>query len=192
MAQDVAPVDIQRLKSNPDLMLYREKLPGMPTILMMNTECGPTSDLAVRQALEMATPKQQIIDTLWGGYYDPAYVPLSTGMLGYDTSLESLYTYDPTKAKQTLDAAGWTVGSDGIRQKNGQKLSLAVNTMNFNRYPEVLQMPIAAWKDIGIDAKLTVMDWPQFSTAAWTCKHSMMPYFTPASDPYFVTSDFYL
>jgi peptide/nickel transport system substrate-binding protein len=51
---------------------------------------------------------------------------------------------------------------------------------------------VAAWKDVGVDAKLTVMDWPQFSGAAWSCKHSLMPYFTPASDPYFVTSDFYL
>jgi peptide/nickel transport system substrate-binding protein len=190
MAQDVAPTDIQRLQSNASLKLYREKLPGMPTILMMNTECGPTSDPAVRQALEYGTPKQQIIDTMWGGMYDPAYGPLTKGMLGYDPSLESMYTYDPAKAKQILDAAGWTVGSGGIRQKNGQPLSLALNTMSFNRFPEVLQVPVAAWKDLGIDAK--VMDWPQFSSAAWGCKHSMLPYFTPASDPYFAMSDFYL
>ena len=34
------------------------------------------------------------------------------------------YDYDVEKAKQILDDAGWTVGSDGIREKDGQKLSI--------------------------------------------------------------------
>ena len=192
VAQDVAPVDIQRLQSRADLQLYRVPLPGQPTLLFMNTECGATADLAVRQALEWGTAKQQLIDTLWGGLYEPAYGPLTPGLLGYDPAVESVYGYDPDKARQILEDAGWVdADGDGIREKDSQPLTLAFNTMAFNRYPEVLQLPVAAWKDLGLDAQLTVMTWPEFSSAGWACDASLMPYFTPASDPYFVTTAYF-
>jgi peptide/nickel transport system substrate-binding protein len=40
------------------------------------------------------------------------------------------YSYDPERAKQMLDAAGWTVGSDGIRAKGGQRLSFKYQSTN--------------------------------------------------------------
>lgn len=193
MAQDVSPVDLKRLAGNPDFLLYREVLPGMPHVLMLNTECTPTRDLAVRQALQWATPRQHILDTLWGGYFEPAYGPLTPGLLGYDRGLETLYGYDPERARQILEAAGWVdANGDGVREKAGEPLRLALNTMAFNRYPEVLQVVMAGWRDVGIDTTLSILTWPQFSGAAWACEHSVMPYFTPASDPYFVTNSFYL
>jgi peptide/nickel transport system substrate-binding protein len=192
VAQDVPPVDIQRLADDPAFVLHRVALPGMPTLLMINTEGTPTADPAVRQALQWATPKQQIIDSLWGGMFEPAYGPLSPGLLGYDPGLEAMYGYDPERARQILEAAGWVdANGDGIREKDGQPLRLRLNSMAFNRYPEVLQVPIDAWRQVGIDASLTIMTWPQFSGAGWAGEHSLMSYFTPASDPYFVTTAFY-
>ena len=38
--------------------------------------------------------------------------------------------YNPEKSKSLLDEAGWTVGSDGIRIKNGQKLEVTVTSSN--------------------------------------------------------------
>jgi peptide/nickel transport system substrate-binding protein len=193
VSQNLPPVDLQRLQNNSNLVLHRIRLPGQPTLLFLNTECGPTADLAVRQALQWATPKQSMIDAMWGGFYEPAYGPLTPGLLGYDPAVETMYGQDPERARQILEEAGWVdTNGDGIREKDGQPLHLALNTMSFNRYPEVLQLPIAAWKEVGMDAGLTVMTFPQFSGAAWACEHSLMPYFTPASDPYFVTSNFYM
>jgi peptide/nickel transport system substrate-binding protein len=130
---------------------------------------------------------------MWGGMYDLAYGPLTPELLGYDPAVETMYGYDAAKAAQILEDAGWVdTDGDGIREKDGQPLNLAFNTMGFNRYPEVLQFPVAAWSELGIGANLTVMDWGQFSGAAWGCEASLMPYFTPASDPFFVTSNFFL
>jgi peptide/nickel transport system substrate-binding protein len=134
-----------------------------------------------------------MIDAMWGGMYDVAFGPLTPEMLGYDPAVETLYGYDPERATQILEDAGWVDGDgDGIREKDGQPLNLAFNTMGFNRYPEVLQFPVAAWAELGIGSNLTVMDFGQFFGASQACEASLMPYFTPASDPFFVTSNFFL
>jgi peptide/nickel transport system substrate-binding protein len=193
VAQDISPADIDRLAGRDDLALHRIALPGQPTLLFINTECGPTADLAVRQALQWGTPKQQMIDAMWGGMYDLAYGPLTPELLGYDAAVESMYGYDPDKAMELLDTAGWVDSDgDGVREKDGVVLNLALNTMGFNRYPEVLQFPVAAWAELGMGANLTVMDFGQFFGASLACEASLMPYFTPASDPFFVMSNFFL
>ena len=57
-----------------------------------------------------------------GGVLNGMPIPPSSPF--YDEKLANFWSYNPDKAKQMLDAAGWTVGSDGVRAKNGQRLSL--------------------------------------------------------------------
>jgi peptide/nickel transport system substrate-binding protein len=69
--------------------------------------------------------------------------------------VESYYHYDPAKAKQVLDQAGWAPGSDGIRTKNGQRLSMSYAIADFDKpYAETLQ---AGWKQIGVELQLQQM-----------------------------------
>src|SRR5262249_908836 len=62
------------------------------------------------------------------------------------------YTYDPDKAKKLLDDAGWKAGASGIREKNGQKLTLILATRlpPWNEMAEVLQSQYRLVR-IGID-----------------------------------------
>jgi len=84
------------------------------------------ADVRVRQAIIAGIDRQKIVDTLFTKNYPLATGALAKTALGYvDTS--SYYTYDPTKAASLLDAAGWTLGSDGIRAKDGEKLTLSFN-----------------------------------------------------------------
>ncbi len=53
-----------------------------------------------------------------------AYGPWSRIRSGYEKSVESMYPYDLAKAKALLDEAGWKPGADGIRVKDGKRLSL--------------------------------------------------------------------
>jgi peptide/nickel transport system substrate-binding protein len=65
------------------------------------------------------------------------------------------YKYDPNKANQMLDAAGWVKGADGIRAKNGVKLSFDYATTAGNKLREqVTQLVQADLKKVGIDARL--------------------------------------
>ena len=84
------------------------------------------ADVRVRQALIAGIDRQKIVDTLFTANYPLATGALAKTALGYvDTS--SSYAYDPDRAAALLDEAGWTKGADGIRQKDGEKLTLSFN-----------------------------------------------------------------
>ena len=192
IAEDPPLTEAERLTADAGFNLIQAVLPGQPTVLLLNTESGPTSDLAVRQALNYGIDKDGLIQLMFRGLSEPAYGPLSRTTAFYSDAVESMYPYDPEMAAQILDEAGWTVGSDGIREKDGQRLVVELNTMGFNRYPEIFQVSQAQWKEIGIDVNLNVMpSWPQFSSAGRNGEHGMMPYFQPASDPHFALTSFF-
>ncbi|HEV8536838.1 MAG TPA: peptide ABC transporter substrate-binding protein [Candidatus Limnocylindria bacterium] len=110
-------------------------------------------DLAVRRALLLATPKQQIIDKLLYGQAKPGRSALSIGWAASkDVDQEG---YDPAKAKQVLDQAGWLPGPDGVRAKDGIRASLRLSTTSGDKVREdAEQLLVTEWKNIGIEAKI--------------------------------------
>ncbi|MFT4051381.1 MAG: TIGR04028 family ABC transporter substrate-binding protein [Microbacterium sp.] len=112
------------------------------------------SDIRVRQAIIAGIDRQEIVDTLFTDNYPLATGALATTALGYiDTS--SYYEYDPEKAAELLDEAGWTLGSDGIREKDGEKLTLTFNeALPQPRSKEVVTLIQEQLGEIGIDVQL--------------------------------------
>ncbi len=84
------------------------------------------SDIRVRQALIAGIDRDAIVKTLFTDSYPLATGILAETALGY-TDTSSFYVYDPKKAAQLLDEAGWKPGADGIREKAGKKLELTFN-----------------------------------------------------------------
>ena len=111
------------------------------------------SDINVRRALIYATPKQAIIDKLLFGKAKPGTSPVSQGWASpKEVTQES---YDPKKANDLLDQAGWAKGADGIRSKGGVRASLTITTTTGNATREkVEQVLIDEYKQIGIDLKI--------------------------------------
>lgn len=83
------------------------------------------SDIRVRQALVAGVDAQEVVDTIFTENYPRATSALSSTALGYKDE-SAYYAYDPAKAEKLLDEAGWKPGADGIREKDGQPLSLDV------------------------------------------------------------------
>ena len=75
-----------------------------------------TSDLAIRQAINIGIDRNQIIKYILNGYGTPAY-SVSDKLPWF--SEVNIVEYNPEKAKEILDNAGWVVGKNGIREKNG-------------------------------------------------------------------------
>lgn len=67
-------------------------------------------DPRVRQALNFAIDRTAITSAVYGKYGTPLSQPAVPGTDGYSSSDESVYTYDPAKAKQLLAAAGYGKG----------------------------------------------------------------------------------
>ncbi|MFH4134978.1 ABC transporter substrate-binding protein, partial [Acinetobacter baumannii] len=64
------------------------------------------------------------VDTALKGYGTVANVPIHPTSWAYTEEGVNKYEYNLDKAKKLLDEAGWKAGSDGIREKDGQKLKL--------------------------------------------------------------------
>lgn len=120
-------------------------------------------DVRTRQAVAYATNRQQIIDNVLFGKTTVmnTYVPSDHPSYPGDDALEQ-YDFDPEKAKQLLDEAGWTVGADGIREKDGRKFSLTFYTTQGNATrqatAEILQQNL---KDVGIEIALEFVPGPE-------------------------------
>jgi len=84
-------------------------------------------DIAIRRALTLATPKRQIVDSLLSGKGDIANSLVSIGWAAPQDLMQE--SYDPAKAKEVLDRAGWTTRSDGIRAKGSTRASLTISTV---------------------------------------------------------------
>lgn len=112
------------------------------------------AELKVRQALLHATNAQEIIDTLYSDNYPRARSPLSSVSAGF-IDLGDRLTFDTALANSLLDEAGWVAGADGIREKDGRRLSLGVyESLNYARSKETLQLLAQQWKAVGAELNL--------------------------------------
>ena len=91
--------------------------------IVLNTTHEILGDKAVRQALQHATNREAISEGIFYGLEKPADTLYATSVPYCDVDLEP-YVYDTSIAEQMLDEAGWVMSSDGIREKEGQKLEL--------------------------------------------------------------------
>lgn len=129
-----------------------------------NTKSGLLTDQKVRQAIVKGLDREAIGASDLAGIDWPVQ-PLNNNILlqnqeGYkDVAAETGITYDPEGAKADLDALGWTVGSDGIREKDGKKLEIKFSQLSGVPVSEneALQAQNML-KEIGI--KLDIVDVP--------------------------------
>jgi peptide/nickel transport system substrate-binding protein len=84
------------------------------------------SDVNVRKAFAVAVDRTTISDQLYGRQGSPAIWLVSNPSRFVPSG--GSFTFDLQKAAQMLDAAGWTKGSDGIRQKDGKKMHVLYQT----------------------------------------------------------------
>ena len=152
---DVPTIDFISLKNDPSYKTYDIEQPGIPYVYMISTKRPPTDELAVRQAINYAVDKKTIIQTLYQGLYTPAYGPLSPVTFAYNPEVETLYPFSTSKAEQLLESAGWKVGSDGIRVKNGQRLEINHYVFTDTNVAQAMQ---AQLKTVGIKSNITLLD----------------------------------
>lgn len=83
------------------------------------------SDQAVRRALQIGFDREALKTTVLSDSYPLSGSVLNRSAPGF-VDLGDELAYDPDEAETLLDDAGWTVGSDGVREKDGERLALSV------------------------------------------------------------------
>jgi ABC-type transport system substrate-binding protein len=140
----VPPEEAERLETSDNLQLISQA--GLRTFWMeFNLNREVFQDINVRRALNHAVNKQSIVDNL---FLERALVldsPAASAIQGHRTAGE--YPYDPDLANQMLDEAGWILGDDGVRQKDGVPLSFTINTAE-GEYPKDIQVVEVVQSDL--------------------------------------------
>lgn len=119
--------------------------------VFLNMERPQFKDPAVRQAIYAALDKQTIIDALYYGLPTPTESYLPQQSFYYNPDLPK-HEYNVEAANKLLDDAGWMPGSDGIREKDGVRLSFGNSTTSGNHLREQAQQFIQqSLGEVGIE-----------------------------------------
>ena len=114
------------------------------------------TDLKVRQALAMAVDRKSIAEQLYGptGQATCNIVTTPDTVASKNTANMDVCKFDIAKANQLLDEAGWTRGSDGIREKAGVKMRLVYQTTVNPLRQREQDIVKAGWEQLGVGVEL--------------------------------------
>jgi len=156
------PADLAALKADPALKMPDQAGFNLGYIaynvmdkVKGSNEPNPLADLRVRQALDMAVNKPQIIDSVYQGAGQLAVNAMPPTQWSYDTTIKDA-KYDPEKAKQLLKEAGVKDGTEIVLW--AMPVQRPYNP-NAKLMAEMLQ---SDWKKIGLNVKITSYEWGEY------------------------------
>jgi len=161
-----APENIQMLQSAGfiEMQLYPDNGYGY---IGLNLKDEKLKDKKVRQALTYGLNRKGFIDARYKGYAEICNAPVSQVSWAYTDDINK-YEFNPEKANQLLEEAGWLKKDDGFRYKDGKKFEIHWMTYQGSKYVEML-IPIVKenWKAIGIDVIPELMEFNTLCTKVY-------------------------
>ena len=134
----------------------------------LNLERPQFKELAVREALYAAIDKEAIIQGLYYGVPTPTETFMPRQSFFFNANLP-LHQFDVNRAGKILDQAGWAKGADGIRAKNGVRLSFTNSTTSGDPLREQVQQYLQqTFAQLGVEMKISNLPaavmWGEFWT----------------------------
>lgn len=144
-----------------------KKLPGLtlvsapsitPWLLWMNHTVPPFNDRRVRQALAHGFDKERLAKTILAGHVTPAWQLIPPMSWAFNPSVVH-HAHDPARARGLLEEAGWKPGPDGVRVRDGKRLSFEIaNIGGEQERVQVLSFIQQQWKQLGVEARIRTVD----------------------------------
>lgn len=142
----------------------------LPWVQFIYFNCGKPqfADPKVRKALYKATEMQKSLDDMYFGKWKRTFSYLHQSHWAYNAALQE-ETPDLEGAARMLEEAGWLVGSDGIRAKDGHKMQFTMSTTAGNNARQGCQaMFQQTWKKLGVEMEIKNMPgsvvWGDYTT----------------------------
>ncbi|HSD37347.1 MAG TPA: ABC transporter substrate-binding protein [Rhodocyclaceae bacterium] len=126
VAYNASPQELADLKKE-GFTVATPRYLGFVNGFAINTKVEPFNELKVRQALQVAINRKEILDTVYTPDWKAATSFIQSNVPGA-TDQSKLLAFDTQRAAKLLDEAGWIKGADGVRSKDGKPLTLVLNS----------------------------------------------------------------
>lgn len=155
----VSPIAFQMMEQTPGINISKQDNYTYDMFMGFKVDKPVVSDPAIRKAVNAAVNKEGITQANYFGYGKALKSLLNPSVMDFDEkSSELMPAYDPEAAKLILEEAGWKLGSDGIREKDGQKASFVAYGLRANRIATASEAMQADLRKVGIDMKIQLWD----------------------------------
>ncbi len=146
-------------------------------VVSMNQENELLQDVNVRKAMCMAVDQQSLITK---AEYNGVF-PVNTGWLPslfgemVNPDANNFLTYDPAAAKAVLEEAGYSLGDDGVYQKDGKRLSFTYHNASGAPAQQMEAGMIQQWLlNIGIEIIPKLATWAELATLRQLGKYDLL------------------
>jgi peptide/nickel transport system substrate-binding protein len=152
-ARKIPPDAAEAVSKIRRLKIVRITLPHVLAVFFNQARSKPLAQAAVRQALALAVDRGKIIQQALHGEAIPVASAIPPGSLGATSELP-LPQYDPARAEENLEEAGWKKGENGVRQKDNVRLSFTIVSTDLPEIRATAEELARQWKEIGVEVKI--------------------------------------
>ncbi|MER5743974.1 ABC transporter family substrate-binding protein [Streptomyces sp. NPDC002225] len=184
-------VDAESLKQLKGLKGTEIRSGGSPFeySLYFNTKSANLADQAVRKAIQQSVDRSQIAKIQFQGldYTEPlpGSAVLYSFQKGYEDNVSKVLTYAPDEAKKTLDEAGWKPGADGVRAKDGKKLTVGYTIVGEDPLDKAIAGAFTAMlKPVGVELVVKKADAADFAKVISERRFDLFLSGNRSMDPY--------
>ena len=185
----LAPWDKYReLAAIPSIVVARTPGNAYEHVTLNERQFPPFADVRVRRALLHALDRERYTKTILDGLAPVAHGPIQPASWAY-TDHVTRYRFDPVRARLLLDEAGWQLGSNGIRQREGRPLAFTLITQaGYAIRENVAQAIERQLRDVGVDVRVELHDGTALSALWFEGKFdAMLHWWQMPSDPELTT-----
>lgn len=155
----VPPARLETIEDHGDTSVNR--IPGLsPISIPFNQKRELLQDINIRKAIAHAIDREAVISTAIGGEGFPAFdhvVETVPGAWSREEARERAIAYDPDRARELLEEAGWTNDSEGeVRTRDDEELSVLYRAVDIGHYEETAIVVGPMLEDIGFEVEIEV------------------------------------
>jgi peptide/nickel transport system substrate-binding protein len=130
----IPPQNLAGLKTDTRFTVLEKELLNSNYSLGLNVSKAPWDDEEIRLAVRLSLDIDAIVRVIYLGTFPRAWSPLSPSMFGSaEKELTNSWRPEPARALSILERRGWKPGADGVREKDGKRLTIKFVDSQGNR-----------------------------------------------------------
>jgi peptide/nickel transport system substrate-binding protein len=150
---NISSQKISEIKNQKSSWVHAFSIPRYSALFLNQHKSLPLTDDKVREALNLGTDREEIIKTVLNEKGVPVYSPILPGMLSYSAELGRV-NYDPEKARELLDSAGWKISDDTVRKKGDKLLEINLVTTDWEEFLKSAEILKSQWEKLGVKVNI--------------------------------------